>query len=77
VWGGDSVDTMTAVLRREDLVVLGELASTLRVCDPLCGAIVRSPLAPQLFRLDARERHADGCRRATLLTQRARCRAWP
>ncbi len=72
IWGGGSVDAMTAVLRRDDWVVLGELGiHNCAFADPMCGAIVRSPLAPQLFRLTLAKGTLTDAGVATLLSHAA------
>jgi uncharacterized protein (TIGR02996 family) len=52
LWDGGSLEEVEALLARADLDILGDLGIVnCGFADEVCGALVRSPLAPQLHRL--------------------------
>lgn len=52
LWGGDAIDAVAAIVARDDLVVLGELAVlNCAFANELPLVLAASPLAPQLHRL--------------------------
>lgn len=52
LWDGGTLEEIEALLARADLGILGELGIVnCGFADEVCTALVRSPLAPQLYRL--------------------------